>query len=217
MKRNLILLVLIIIFVGIAFLLYRIQRKNLISVSPTNLNPPATAPTTEAQKFDIVPPLADAASRVNKKPFGIYVSPGHSPVNPERFTGYHTGTDFEIFPGEENSDVTVTAVCTGKILRKETARGYGGMVVQACTYHNEPITVVYGHIRLSSMTQKIGDVLNQGDKFVVLGTAYSSETGGERKHLHLGIHKTTTIDTRGYVSDSSLLDNWYDYQQIVNK
>ena len=216
MKRNLILLALIIIGITAAIYLGIKNRQSLLPQQPAQTDQTQT-PTQATPTYDIIAPLDNAQSRISKKPFGIYVSPGHSPVTPERFTGYHTGTDFETTAEEQTTDVSVSAICTGKILRKETARGYGGMVVQACTYHGDPITVVYGHIRLTSMVQKIGDTLNQGDQFVVLGKPYSSETGGERKHLHLGIHKTATVDTRGYVSDSSLLLNWYDYQQIVNK
>ncbi|NTU99252.1 hypothetical protein HGA64_04600 [Candidatus Falkowbacteria bacterium] len=51
---------------------------------------------SEAKTGDVfVPPISDALSRVTKKPFGIKVSPKNSSVSPERFTGYHTGVDFE--------------------------------------------------------------------------------------------------------------------------
>lgn len=32
-----------------------------------------------------------------------------------------------------------------------------------------------------------------------LGNGYSSDTDGERKHLHLGIHLGEVVDIRGYV------------------
>jgi hypothetical protein len=32
---------------------------------------------------------------LQKKPFGIYITPENSPVQPENFTGYHTGIDVE--------------------------------------------------------------------------------------------------------------------------
>jgi hypothetical protein len=37
-----------------------------------------------------VAPLDRASGRVTKKPFGIFVTPQNSPVQPERFRGFHT-------------------------------------------------------------------------------------------------------------------------------
>ena len=33
--------------------------------------------------------------RITKKPFGIFITTQNSPVQPERFSGYHTGVDVE--------------------------------------------------------------------------------------------------------------------------
>jgi hypothetical protein len=52
---------------------------------------------------------------VTKKPFGIRVSPSDSPVQPERFVGYHSGVDFEIKAGEEDQSLPVTAICAGEV------------------------------------------------------------------------------------------------------
>ena len=153
-------------------------------------------------------PLSEALSRVTKKPFGIYVSPNNSPVNPEKFTGYHTGVDFEIFPGEENKDVSVFAICSGKLLVKEFGRGYGGMLVQACDINSQPAAVVYGHLKLTSIKAAVEDYLNAGDVLGILGKGYTIETDYERKHLHLGIHKGSGIDTRDYVATASELNDW---------
>lgn len=153
-------------------------------------------------------PLANALSRVIKKPFGIYITPKNSPVAPEKFTGWHTGADFEIFPGEENADVPVFAICDGKLLLKEFGRGYGGMLVQACNINNQPVTVVYGHLKLSSVTSKVGDNITSGTIIGVLGRGYTSETDYERKHLHLGIHRGSEINTHGYVATESELSDW---------
>src|SRR4030042_789723 len=75
--------------------------------------------------------------------------PQNSPVSPEKFKGYHTGSDFEIFPEELGVDVSVKAVCAGKLLLKEYATGYGGVAVQSCALDNNPITVIYGHLKLT--------------------------------------------------------------------
>jgi hypothetical protein len=166
------------------------------------------APAQNSNSFQ--PPLDRAAERVTKKPFGIYITPKTSPIQPERFQGYHTGTDFEIFPEELNADVAVHAIYSGKIAVKRTASGYGGVLVQNCELDNQPITVIYGHLKLASVGNIAGDTLNAGDEIGTLGKAYSSETDGERKHLHLGIHKGSSISILGYVSAKLNLSGWID-------
>jgi len=174
-----------------------------------------TSPSATPQPI-IALPLADALSRITKKPFGIYVSPQNSPVQPEHFTGYHTGTDFEIFPDELDKDVPVSAICTGKIEVKRTAQGYGGVLAQSCNLDNQPVTIVYGHLKLTSISQNVSDTLTAGENFALLGDAYSAQTGGERKHLHLGIKKGTVVDLRGYVQKESDLSGWLDFQNLIS-
>src|SRR5581483_11051048 len=152
---------------------------------------PITAPPAQSQLTD---PISNAVSRVTKKTFGLYVSPGHSPISPERFTGYHTGVDFETTPDEQNIDVPIYAACDGKLLLKKYASGYGGVAVQSCKLNNSDVTLIYGHLRESSIHPNVGDNLTAGQQIAVLGTAYSTETDGERKHLHFGIHKGTSIN-----------------------
>ena len=160
-------------------------------------------------------PIADALTRVTKKPFGIKISPKNSPVNPEKFTGYHTGTDFETFPEEQDSDVQIHAICDGPLLLKKYSTGYGGVAVQKCVVENSDITVIYGHLKLDSITSKTRDNLIAGEQIGVLGKGYSTETDGERKHLHLGIHKGTAINILGYVQTESQLDNWIDAMTLL--
>lgn len=160
-------------------------------------------------------PISDARARVTKKPFGIYVRPRASPVTPERFRGYHAGVDFDALPGEQMSNVTIYAVCDGVLLRKATLRGYGGVAIQLCKLENKPITVLYGHVKLTSVTIKVGQKVTKGETLAVLGRPYSAETGGERKHLHLGIHQGTKIDTRGYVQNKSELKRWLDALKYI--
>ena len=157
-----------------------------------------------------VPPLSDLAEREVKKPFGIFVTPQNSPIQPERFTGYHTGADFEIFSEELTADVPVSAICGGKLLLKKNGTGYGGYAVQSCTLNGQPVTVLYGHLRLASITPNVGDVLQAGQKFAVLGNDHSSETDGERKHLHVAIHKGAEIVPAGYVQTREELHSWID-------
>ncbi len=158
----------------------------------------------------IVDPLEDARSRVTKKPFGLFVSPDISPVSPERFTGFHTGSDFETAPSEQPTEVSVRALCGGKLLQKRRADGYGGVAVQSCLFGEDPVSVVYGHLNLESIGAAIGEYLAPGEVIGNLGAGMSGETDGERKHLHLSIHKGTAIDIRGYVPSEKLLDGWLD-------
>ena len=184
------------------------KSASLISTaSPASLAP-AITPAQNISK--LAGPISDFQSRVTKKPFGIYISPSHSPVSPERFTGFHTGADFETTPEEQNIDVPIYAICDGTLAVKKSASGYGGVAVQNCTINNQAVAVIYGHLRLASITANAGDAMTAGKQFAVLGTGYSSETDGERKHLHLGIHMGTSINILGYVQNQADLQNWID-------
>lgn len=174
-------------------------------ISPTPI--PSSTPTKQTE---IAEPIDGARDRVTKKPFGIKISPQNSPVSPERFSGYHAGMDFETFPDEQNIDVSVFAICTGPLVLKKFASGYGGVAVQLCQIENQDVTVVYGHLRLSSIAAKTSQIINAGSQIGVLGTGYGTETDKERKHLHLGIHKGKNIALLGYVQTPKELDQWID-------
>jgi hypothetical protein len=156
------------------------------------------------------PPIDNARERITKKPFGIEISPASSPVQPERFSGFHTGIDFETFESEANTGVNIYAICDGEVIYKNSVNGYGGAVVGLCESENKPITVLYGHLALSSIGYNIGDKLTTGNKIGILGKSFSRETDGERKHLHIGIHLGQDIDFRGYVQTRAELSNWID-------
>ena len=168
-----------------------------------------------APRTKLFSPLDKALERVTKKPFGIKVSPQNSPVNPERFAGYHTGVDFETFPDEQDADVLVSIICEGSILEKRFASGYGGVVVQSCRLDNQDITVIYGHLNLASISVKLGEKLSAGSRLGLLGRGFSTETDGERKHLHLGIHKGSSIILAGYVKTAPELSNWLDIREYL--
>lgn len=155
-------------------------------------------------------PLSNALGRITKKPFGISITKQNSPVQPERFSGYHTGVDFETTPDEQKTDVIIHAICDGKLLMKKWATGYGGVAVQSCVLNGEAVTIIYGHLRLSSIKEKVGDTLKAGQTFALLGNGYSTETDGERKHLHLGIHLGSSVNILGYVQSKSALSQWLD-------
>ncbi len=155
-------------------------------------------------------PFDRISERATKKPFGIFITPRNSPVQPERFRGYHVGTDFETFPEEKDADVPIYAITDGKILMKKPASGYGGVLVESGTYNSSSITIIYGHLNLDSISKKVGNSLSQGEQIGILGKGYSPETDGERKHFHLGIHTGKEINILGYVSNEEALKDWID-------
>jgi hypothetical protein len=174
---------------------------------PTAL-PNVEIPSSASTHSDAVSPISNAETRVTKKPFGISISPATSPVQPERFSGYHTGTDFEIFPDEEDAEVEIFSVCSGKVRFTGWVKGYGGVLIQDCTYENEQVTVLYGHLNIDSVSLRSGSELSEGVKIGNLGRGFSTETDGERKHLHLSIHRGTNIEYRGYVQNEKELSDW---------
>jgi murein DD-endopeptidase MepM/ murein hydrolase activator NlpD len=178
---------------------------------------PVPEPSTPEPELspELIWPISRAEERITKKSFGTYVTPKNSPVSPEKFTGYHTGIDFEILEGEKDADVPVVAVCSGKLLRASTASGYGGYLVQSCVIDGKDVTVVYGHLRLSSVTPRNDQIITVGEKIGLLGTGYSKETDGERKHLHLSIHRGSSVNIRGYVSTSAGLKDWIDLRKLL--
>jgi murein DD-endopeptidase MepM/ murein hydrolase activator NlpD len=188
-----------------------VNTASLTVNATTNLNTsPAPANTNASAVAALVSPMDRRAERVTKKMFGTYITPKTSPVQPERFTGYHTGLDYETFPTEAKTEASVFAACTGKVRALQTVSGYGGVLVQQCVVAGQTVTALYGHIRLSSVKVKVGTELKAGTQFAVLGTGFSSETGGERKHLHFSLHKGTAINWRGYVSTKAALVDWLD-------
>jgi len=183
---------------------------------------PDTSPTTTQETEVVVPetkiqinvPLVGALDRITKKPFGVYVTPANSLVQPERFTGFHTGTDFETTSAEANTTVPTASVCPGTVRSMGVVDGYGGLIILDCTIDSQPVTVLYGHIDLASSTLAVGDTVADGQYIANLAPAYSAGSGGERKHLHLGIHIGSTIEYRGYVQNESELSGWLDFQKI---
>ncbi len=200
----------------IVFFIWRpLPSKAPIVVSPNASSTQSVEPApistiggASAPAHDLIWPLERAEDRITKKPFGIKVSPTDSPVSPEKFSGYHTAVDFETFPEEADSTVVVKAVCSGELRIKRAATGYGGIAVQSCTVHDQAVTIIYGHLKLSSISATVGQSLKQGETLAVLGKGFSSETDGERKHLHLGIHTGTAVDIRGYVPTADALKGW---------
>jgi hypothetical protein len=229
-------IILIIIGVILAFAGWYIEHRflpnlengnsNRVSETPANSAAPnqdtnqGNAPVTQSPAptvtNGIAAPISDPASRITKKIFGTHVTPQNSPVKPERFSGYHTGLDFETTAEEKDSDVAIYAMCEGKLLTKGYASGYGGYAVQSCIIESKSVTVIYGHLRLSSIKPAVGAYIKPAEELAVLGTGNSPETDGERKHLHLGIHIGSAPSLLGYVKTQDLLSGWIDPEPVLN-
>lgn len=208
--------VLILFISGLVFLNYSKQTDAPNQQkAPEKQELPTKDPGPPAQKPALSEPVTNAKARITKKPFGIYITPQTSPVQPEKFSGYHTGTDFETTPGEAGAEVPVYAICTGKIRNKEIVQGYGGVIVQDCTLDDQPVTVLYGHLNIRQSQASSGLEAKAGEEIATLAAANSELSGGERKHLHLGIHKGNQIDYRGYVQNQPELSGWLDIQKYL--
>ncbi len=146
-------------------------------------------------------PLPHASRRATPLSFGLHVTANaaENPISPpERFEGYHVGLDFEVSQEELEEDVPVYAICSGRVDYSGFAEGYGGLLVQSCTLSGTDVTVLYGHIVRLNLP-RVGSTLAAGEQISILGAARGTDTDGNRKHLHLGIHRGAAVDMRGYV------------------
>lgn len=203
--KKIILLILILLVLA-AYPIYRIFKKESPTPAST-INSNITTQSTPTAPETLAFPIDQFKERITKKPFGIYITPQNSPVSPERFTGYHTGADIEY--EDAAADVPVYAIADGKIVLARTASGYGGvMIFQTILDDNQNHSILYGHIRPSSLP-KIGEI-KKGDQIGLLGTGYSAETDNERRHLHFAVLSDDRIDIKGYVQNKSELSGWLD-------
>lgn len=169
-----------------------------------------STPISEKSTPTVVLPVAGFYGRVTKKTFGMYITPKTSPVQPERFTGYHAGADAETTPSEQSIDVPVFSIAAGTVTLARYVSGYGGVVMIRYAINGKSVTALYGHVRLASVRVKVGDSVHAGQQIAVLGTGYSAETDGERKHLHFAILVGASSIVKGYVSAKSQLSAWLD-------
>lgn len=211
MKKNLIILGAILVLVLVSFLIYKKLYhfgKTSQSSNTQNLNTQnSDTQNSSTQTSKIVYPIADFKARITKKPFGIYITPQNSPVSPERFSGYHTGTDIEY--QDITTDVPVYAINDGVITLARTASGYGGVIILETEINGQKHSILYGHIRPSSLS-KVGSQVKKGEQIGLLGTEYSTETDDERRHLHFAVLSDNRIDLKGYVPNQSELSGWID-------
>jgi len=160
-------------------------------------------------------PISSARSRATPLHFGVYVTPDNGPITPpEQFIGFHAGTDYEITADELESDVPVFAICSGEIRYSGFTQGYGGLIAQHCTILKESVTVLYGHLALDTLPD-LGSAVQAGNKIGLLASARSNDSGGNRKHLHLGIHRSNSSDFRGYVQSKQELADYIDPETVL--
>lgn len=221
MSKSTILLIIILLTIPVGGYIWKMNQINppansispVISSGVTSPVPTTSSPSASLDNQEtvpnlngVVPPIAQFKPRITKKFFGTYVTPTNSPVTPERFTGYHTGVDVEYQDVE--TDVPVYAISDGVVVSSESGSGYGGVMVIKHQIKNQTLFATYGHLRLSSML-KTDSQVKFGQQIGVLGTGYSPETDGERRHLHFGISIINT--NRGYVATlSELHTSWID-------
>lgn len=164
-------------------------------------------PKADDKKTAIAFPVKEFKERITKKPFGIYITPETSPVQPERFKGYHTGVDVEY--GDTAGDVPVSAIAAGTIISSGRVSGYGGVVVIKHSIDNKNYLVLYGHLNPATLAAK-NTTVTSGQTIGTLGKGGASETDGERKHLHFGIYTGADLNFKGYVQTQEELKKWID-------
>jgi murein DD-endopeptidase MepM/ murein hydrolase activator NlpD len=153
-------------------------------------------------------PISKYTTRQSYKTFGQNIDKqfyaGREKLFPNQFLGFHAAVDLEIVPEELNQAVPVYAVASGKIVYASTVTGYGGLILEQLPGTGD--TALYGHVKLTGLTFNVGDSVAGGSQLTVLGDAFTSQTGGERKHLHFGIYKDTDLYFKGYEPTRSALD-----------
>ncbi|HEY8109019.1 MAG TPA: M23 family metallopeptidase [Patescibacteria group bacterium] len=129
---------------------------------------------------------------------------------PNRFTGIHAAVDVEFTrPADARREVPVRAVTGGTVIYVDDVAGYGGLVIVRHA-KPEPVTSLYGHIRLRDVPVKVGQRVREGQRIATLGAPFSAEISGARKHLHFGIHKGPGLDIAGHEQTRErLLAEWY--------
>lgn len=156
---------------------------------------------------ELIEPIDEFLPRITKKPFGIFITPETSPVQPEKFHGYHTAVDVEY--EDTNEDIPIRAIADGSVALATTASGYGGVLVIRHTIKGKTHAVIYGHLDPQSLTKQ-GSQVKAGQQVGMLGDHLTAETDGGRKHLHFGVRADESIDIKGYVSQKDELKGWLD-------
>jgi hypothetical protein len=223
-KKDKIILIIFILITGIILSLISLkgiylgyqsmQGNNVLKVDNIKEEETSEINNTEIKNDLFVEPIAEFEERITKKPFGIYITSNNSPVQPEKFQGYHTGSDVEY--EDVDYEVEVFAIENGRVILSQWVSGYGGVVAISHNIENENVISLYGHLDPESL-MSINSEANKGDVIGILGEGGTNETDYERKHLHLGIIKGSKINLRGYVNNEGELSEWYDPVEFLKK
>ena len=174
-----------------------------------------TAEELAEEQLVVGEPIEGFRKSVNLKPFGIYITPQNSPVDPERFTGYHTGVDVEMNEADLSRDIWIYSVAQGVVVEAREADGYGGVVAIQHTIEGQAYVAIYGHLDVASLKVIPGQNVVAGTPMGLLGEGYTDETDGERKHLHFALIPGETVDLKGYVQSEAELSKWVDPLTIL--
>jgi len=166
-----------------------VLKAQALSAETGDLNnalvPLPLAPRAEFVKLNLIQPTDGFKNRITKKPYGIFITPQTSPVQPDKFTGFHNAVDIEY--GDVSVDVPVRAIANGTIILSRYASGYGGVIVIKHEINNQSLVALYGHLDPEQMLPE-GTNVTLGQKIGILGDGYTHETDGARKHLHYLFH-----------------------------
>lgn len=169
-------------------------------------------------------PMDKYYERQTVKGFGQYIDnnfyKGKENLFPyNRFYGYHSGIDLEIFPEGITEKVPVYAISSGTVTFIGTLSGYGGVILEKLD--NENASALYGHVKIQNLSFKVGDRIDIGNGPVILtylGDQFSAETSKERKHLHFGIHKGIDLYFKGHESSLAQVEaKWFDPNQFLEE
>lgn len=205
MNKKIIFFILILLL--LSYPLYLILSKRNPSQQNSIQNGAPSEPLIILENSGFSLPVANFKERITKKTFGLYVTPQNSLVQPERFTGYHAAVDVEY--QDITPDVPVFALADSNVVYSEIVSGYGGVFVLNLQLDGVGHSALYGHIRPTSLPS-IGETFKKGEEIALLGTGYTFETDGERRHLHFAVLSDDRIDLKGYVQLEAELSGWID-------
>jgi murein DD-endopeptidase MepM/ murein hydrolase activator NlpD len=154
-------------------------------------------------------PIKNFPEGITKKPFGIFITPKNSPIQPERFSGFHTGVDVEIEPFDLSQGIPIYSIAAGRVLKSTRAAGYGGVLAIEHRVAGERVVGIYGHLDPASLVP-LNHRVQDGERIGILGEANTSKTDFNRKHLHFGLYKGKGVALLGYVDDKDKLKQWID-------
>lgn len=171
---------------------------------------PVTTPPVQAEQVKYYYPISNYADRLTKRVYGekTTLADASKFICGARFAGYHNGDDLETTEAEKDAEVPIYAIADGTVKQVSRVGGYGGLIIIQHQLADQTVTADYGHVSLDKTTIKASDTVKAGQQISILGDACSTETDGERKHLHFGLHKGSTVDVKGYVKTQADLSEW---------